>query len=187
MSASRYGNVSANAAAARGPSRLRRRVAAARPDLPQPPAACPARGSSAYRQHGRPRLRILRIPRPSRGLPVCGVDVVSVRKRRESMDRALWLSRLALVRRCAVRHSSTPSSREVVLLVGNTYEVEASWSALWACLIGLARTRQLDSDPQPLMHDSPSVNGAALAQRGSAVTYPRVNMASPMSPHGPPV
>lgn len=34
------------------------------------------------------------------------------------------------------------SSPEVVLLVGGTYAVEISWSALWTCLVGAARLQR---------------------------------------------
>jgi hypothetical protein len=98
---------------------------------------------------------------PRARLPVCGIGVL-----RCGSGVSLWTERSS----CLAYHwfdaappaTAHPKVRQVVLLVGNTYEIEASWSALWTCLIGLARTRQLDSDPQPLVHGSPSVNGAAV-------------------------
>jgi hypothetical protein len=82
---------------------------------------------------------------PRLSLPECEVDVL-----RCGSGVSLWTERSS----CLASHwfGAAPSASvltrvpHMILLVGKTYEVEASWSALWACLIGLASTRQLDSD-----------------------------------------
>lgn len=79
---------------------------------------------------------------PRSSLPDCGVDVlvcgggVSLWDKSSRCLASHWFDDVALP---AVRIDS----EEIVLLVGDTYEVEASWSALWLCLVGAARARQL--------------------------------------------
>lgn len=78
---------------------------------------------------------------PRLGLPVCGVEIhicgsgVSLWTKPSTCLASHWFDTV---------HSSVVQvvSPDVVLLVGDTYGVEASWSALWMCFVGLVRTRQ---------------------------------------------
>lgn len=83
---------------------------------------------------------------PRSALPVCGINVLS-----SGSGVSLWTEPST----CLASHwfdspvaTADANVPQLVLLIGNTYEVEMSWSALWACVIGLARVRHLIATPE---------------------------------------
>jgi len=82
---------------------------------------------------------------PRRGLPACrievgvvgnGVTLWTTRKGERSMLAAHWFAAAPDIGRICC------ASSQVVLIVGDTYAVGTSWSALWTCLIGSSQLQR---------------------------------------------